>query len=530
MDCSTDSSDTIILVSDNDMNEPSDSEIENILKKYSSTSSSVDFKESISLQNDVGEFSKELNKFLPHTKIGNSDKNCITLFKEQRKNYSHDKHKYNLEDNFDDNANNGTFSDEDLIDFHVTKRLKKGEGETCKNESMSQKKNCRYQNKYCLEHSSNDSNIKITENNFVDAEQLDMESDDIFRELYNKYSPSVSKSDVQETNHVVLSDDSGADEPNHGDFSQYVKKLSHSVTSELEQGRKPDTNNYDINKSSEEEPSQEFDELSPKSAAKLRKQRELDKKKKHRAREKERKQEEVERKKAMRNEEREKKKEAMEKQKVMKDALKTVEKSIKPDECIKHMVVVVPPEIFQKDYGDVLKQTLSNNGTSFKSTYQVLPNLVTWCRKIQTIENMLLKNTEVNENYFLLIMDKSEFFGAYSLKKEEKYKLQSEFFNDSNKDTIRVDKNGNGLGRLWHQMLTMFPLARLETAEAITAAYPTPISLFNAYDSCETKKEELLQDLPIRRALGPCISVRRIGPELSKKCYNFFCSTDNVFI
>lgn len=64
------------------------------------------------------------------------------------------------------------------------------------------------------------------------------------------------------------------------------------------------------------------------------------------------------------------------------------------------------------------------------------------------------------------------------MEKQEKYILQNEYFADSNKDTVRVDKNGNGLARLWNQMLTMLPLARLETAEAIRSVYPTPSSLF----------------------------------------------------
>lgn len=74
------------------------------------------------------------------------------------------------------------------------------------------------------------------------------------------------------------------------------------------------------------------------------------------------------------------------------------------------------------------------------------------------------------------------------LEQQEKDKLQSEYFNDFNKDTVKVDKNGNGLNRLWHQMLTMFPLARLETAEAITAKYPTPFSLFKVRDLIIYKK------------------------------------------
>lgn len=46
-----------------------------------------------------------------------------------------------------------------------------------------------------------------------------------------------------------------------------------------------------------------------------------------------------------------------------------------------------------------------------------------------------------------------------------------------NKDCVKVDKNGNGLSRLWQQQLTQFTLARLETAEAIASMYPSPASL-----------------------------------------------------
>ncbi|CAH1980672.1 unnamed protein product [Acanthoscelides obtectus] len=112
---------------------------------------------------------------------------------------------------------------------------------------------------------------------------------------------------------------------------------------------------------------------------------------------------------------------------------------------------------------------------------------------------------------------------------QEKYQQQNLYFKDSNKDTVRVDKNGNGLGRLWHQMLTMFPMARLEHAEAITAVYPTPKALFQGYNNCENK-EAMLQELQIRRGQGPLTSVRKLGPELSKKCCNFFNSTENTLI
>lgn len=47
-----------------------------------------------------------------------------------------------------------------------------------------------------------------------------------------------------------------------------------------------------------------------------------------------------------------------------------------------------------------------------------------------------------------------------------------------NRNTVRVDKNGNGLKRLWQQQLCQFNLCGLEIAEAICAAYPSPAQLF----------------------------------------------------
>ncbi|KAL1510023.1 hypothetical protein ABEB36_004679 [Hypothenemus hampei] len=120
----------------------------------------------------------------------------------------------------------------------------------------------------------------------------------------------------------------------------------------------------------------------------------------------------------------------------------------------------------------------------------------------------------------------------YKSAKEELRQKENEFFEVNNRDCIKVDKNGNGLSRLWNQMLTMFPLASLETAETISAVYPTMSSLFEAYGACATleEAETLLQDLPIRRAAGPLGGQRRLGPELSKKVCKFFTATENVFL
>lgn len=42
---------------------------------------------------------------------------------------------------------------------------------------------------------------------------------------------------------------------------------------------------------------------------------------------------------------------------------------------------------------------------------------------------------------------------------------------------VRVDKNGNGLLRLWQQQLCQFNKVTMETAQAITAVYRSPCAL-----------------------------------------------------
>lgn len=46
-----------------------------------------------------------------------------------------------------------------------------------------------------------------------------------------------------------------------------------------------------------------------------------------------------------------------------------------------------------------------------------------------------------------------------------------------NRDTVKVDKDGNGLKRLWQQQLCQFTLMSLETSEAIASVYKSPLQL-----------------------------------------------------
>lgn len=112
----------------------------------------------------------------------------------------------------------------------------------------------------------------------------------------------------------------------------------------------------------------------------------------------------------------------------------------------------------------------------------------------------------------------------YKLQKRESQEDKFDWYvMGDNKNTVRVDKDGNGLKRLWQQQLCQFNLSSLETSEAICAIYPSPVQLIKAYKNCTPDEgTNLLKDIPIRRAVGPLTAVRKIGPELSKKIYVMF--------
>ncbi|KZC14987.1 PREDICTED: crossover junction endonuclease EME1 [Dufourea novaeangliae] len=100
-----------------------------------------------------------------------------------------------------------------------------------------------------------------------------------------------------------------------------------------------------------------------------------------------------------------------------------------------------------------------------------------------------------------------------------------------NRNTVSVDKNGNGLKRLWQQQLCQFNLSSLEIAEAISSVYKCPADLMEAYKNCtQIEGQNLLKDIPIRRAAGPLTATRKVGPELSKKMYIMFSSKDGEII
>lgn len=106
---------------------------------------------------------------------------------------------------------------------------------------------------------------------------------------------------------------------------------------------------------------------------------------------------------------------------------------------------------------------------------------------------------------------------AEKRQKSHKMELENLYFANENRDCVKV-QDKVGLVRLWQQHLIKLPLVTLETAQAIINVYPMPRNLIEAYKS-SPDPVNLLRDVPIRRA-----TTRRIGPEMSRKIYNFYSS------
>ncbi|CAG9772618.1 unnamed protein product [Ceutorhynchus assimilis] len=517
---------------------------------------------------------------------------------------------YNLDD----------LSDEEFIREPLDKRAKTSDGDTKENLSWQEKFSA---NDFCED--SNDLDTLWNKIKQLESEQIQIEpKHTVTKEVKSLFSKEISKSKL-ESKYKSYSQSSG---------SQF--SLSNSDEEEF-------NGNYVLPTTNSEPMKSDNSPLNLTPEAQIAEPRPKKRGRKDSA-EKEAEKLEKELAKAAKAKEKEQKKLEKENQKQLKDALKVVGNCVKPDQCIQYLTVNIDENISKKPYGEVIEAGLKSGGYNYKVTKELVPNLISWTRKVPTIENMFLQNVNQQEKHYMIIIDLPEFiqhiadntitahiqslfsisqiehlsiailglqryykylrddknreFKAavteaeirtngnsqfknlpkvtkkeienklvelqifckniyvrpvekleslavfvgectksvaqipYKLAKSESQGQENEFFVVNNRDCVRVDKDGNGLGRLWNQFLRMFPLASLETSEAVTSVYPTINSLMEAYKNCEKPEdcEKLLQDLPVRRAAGPLSGQRKLGPEFSKKAYRFFCSQENVLL
>ncbi|CAG7825678.1 unnamed protein product [Allacma fusca] len=183
--------------------------------------------------------------------------------------------------------------------------------------------------------------------------------------------------------------------------------------------------------------------------------------------------------------------------------------------------------VLNDDYDDLLQ----NQPTRRKKNHQDLP--VVSQQEFSSAMVELQIATHIN---FRVVKDVQElgvhfihYAKAIAVAPFKRQKLQDglDWFAFSNSGNIKVDKEGNGLKTLWIDQLMQFNTVGIDTAQAIAAKYPSPVSLVEAYHRCTTIAEglELLKDIPVRMGIGPLARTRKVGPEISKRVYRFFTCT-----
>lgn len=92
----------------------------------------------------------------------------------------------------------------------------------------------------------------------------------------------------------------------------------------------------------------------------------------------------------------------------------------------------------------------------------------------------------------------------------------------------KVDRSGKGLLQVWRRQIQQLNRVSADMANAVLAAYPSPQLLSQAYSSCGSEKERMtmLSEIQIRRGEGVTATVRRVGPELSKRLCVTMTATD----
>ncbi|XP_071055446.1 crossover junction endonuclease EME1 isoform X2 [Onthophagus taurus] len=170
------------------------------------------------------------------------------------------------------------------------------------------------------------------------------------------------------------------------------------------------------------------------------------------------------------------------------------------------------------------QRTVSEYQDSIQVTRNELEMALT---ELQLANNCCYRNLNSSQDLIDLVLQYTKSIVQLPEKLEKSNKYKDYDFNilKVKKDSVSVDKDGNGLQRLWQHQLTMFEMARLETAEAIVGKFPTPSALYEACkDLSKDEGHKLIEEIPIRRAAGPHISTKKVGPKLSSKVYTFFNS------
>ena len=100
--------------------------------------------------------------------------------------------------------------------------------------------------------------------------------------------------------------------------------------------------------------------------------------------------------------------------------------------------------------------------------------------EIQILNNCSSRVVRSSEELALVVYQYTKAIAEMPYKMEKHKNMEDKlswYAVGDNRDTVKVDKDGNGLKRLWQQQLCQFNLSSLEIAEAICRVYGSPLQL-----------------------------------------------------
>ncbi|XP_041972260.1 crossover junction endonuclease EME1 [Aricia agestis] len=100
---------------------------------------------------------------------------------------------------------------------------------------------------------------------------------------------------------------------------------------------------------------------------------------------------------------------------------------------------------------------------------------------------------------------------------------QADFYmKGDNKKCVAVDGDGNGVTRLWQQMLAVLPQSSLQTARSLARRYALPKALYEALQV--PGGVEAVAGAGVTRAAGG--GARALGPQFARKLHTLFTAED----
>ncbi|XP_078146924.1 essential meiotic structure-specific endonuclease subunit 2 isoform X2 [Centroberyx gerrardi] len=231
-------------------------------------------------------------------------------------------------------------------------------------------------------------------------------------------------------------------------------------------------------------------------------------------------------------------------------------KRLRPENCLRCLTVCVDPAVLQHDGSDILLDTLVTFEWKFSIESQQLPHSITWTRDLP--EQGEDSKGPVEEEQVVLVQGLTDFMDMVICVKKvlvylQLYKNISLVFLDGWQDItdhvcavtkalskrpfkllteraelpfcvdgswasgVRAERDGSGLSQVWSRQIQQLNRVSPAVASTVTAAYPSPQLLLQAYQSVESEEEKkgLLAGLLVKSGGKE----RRIGPEISARVY-----------